>query len=434
MKVKLKYILILIIALGLTAYVAFSAYADGPSAYVRYYNIDVNRVDLAVYWDDTHNATTYNLQYATDVTADGSGLSWSANQTKQASGTTAAYVILTNVTKYKNYYFRIYDGEGNDTIVRSFPVEFNNGSNPTRYQNDYAHGNFTPDTAMCAACHSTHSALQAQLIKQHTYYDLCMLCHGSSATQSKYDVEKGKVKTSVDWEDSLAGPIGTGITGITSKHNIDDNNSVNTSVYGSDPALVLTFTCVSCHNGHGGKNDNYRLLKGAGNTKIYPANNSWNPQTATVSAFAIVKDASVGEEVYMVSGNTEFCSACHLDYDNGNAWVKGGVYGTTGSVVTANVYKHPVTVGSVVYSVQIDANHSAGLYPTSGDVLPLQYHSGATGDDKRTAVVCSTCHFAHGTYKTFNVPLPANGTSSVASNQKMLRLDNYGVCQSCHKK
>lgn len=425
MKIKTKYLIIILATVGLITYLAVAAFAEGPSAYVRYHNSGGN-VIASVYWNDPGNI--YNCQWANDVTASGGALSWSADMSESNTGT-LRYVTLT-MTKYKNYYFKVYSGS-DITIVRAFPGTFNSTSGE-RYQNDSAHGNFTPDTTMCAACHSTHSALKAQLLRQATYYELCLLCHGSSTSQSKYDVVNGKVFTSDGWKDSLAGPIGTGVGTITSKHNVDD--TVDTKVYvpGSDrssAAKMLTFTCVSCHNGHGGKNDNYRLLK----KTVYPSDDTtWNPQTVNFAAYAIVKNASNGEEVYFVSGNTEFCSACHLDYDQGNAWVTGGVYGTSGSIVTANVYKHPVTVGSVVYSVEPDANHPAGLSPTSGDVLPLQYYSGASAADKRKAVVCETCHYAHGTYKTFNVYLPSSGT--VVSNQKMLRLDNYGVCQSCHQK
>lgn len=411
MKIKLKYLLIMMLTAGLVAYIAIAAFAEGPYAYVRYYNNGSN-VDLSVYWDDTSAGGPFTFQYATDVVASGGDLDW-ISVSKSGSGANT-YVTLTSVTKYKIYYFKIANGT-NVTIVRSFPQDFNNAANPSRYQNDYAHGNFTPDTGMCAACHSTHAALKAQLLKQATYYELCLLCHGNSTIQSKYDVVTGKVYTQAGWKDSLAGPIGTGVGTITSKHNVDDTGTTATTVYGSDPSKILTFTCVSCHNGHGGKNDNYRLLK----KTIYPADGNWNPQTVNFTAYAIVKNSSVGEEVYFVSGNTEFCAACHLDYDEGNAWVAGGVYNT--------VYRHPVTVGSTAYSVQ-----PRGLWSTAGDYLPLQYYSGATTTDKRTAVVCETCHFAHGTYKTFNISLPPNGT--MVSNQKMLRLNNYGVCQSCHRK
>ena len=425
MKLKVKHVIIItILALTTIAvYVNGSLAADGPSVYARYFNNGVN-VDAYVYWDDSSGGP-YQFNWANDILAAGGGAvldwkipaDWPGSPSISNPGTANAYVKLASITRYINYYFKVFTaGDAKITVVRSFPVDFNNGTNINRKQNDYAHGNFTPNTAMCAACHSTHSALKAQLLKQATYYDLCMLCHSSSNSQSKYDVETGRVTVSGGITDSLAGPIKSGPGLATSKHNVDDRGSVDTAVYGSHPSQILTFTCVSCHNGHGTKNDNYRLLK----KTIYPANNSWNPQSVSFTAYAITKSPTVGEEVYFVSGNTEFCSACHLDYDTGNAWTKGGVYNV--------VYRHPVTVGSVVYSV-----HPKNFYPTSGDYLPLQYYNGpSASSDKRTSIVCETCHFAHGTTKSFNIYLPPDGTQ--ISDQKMLRLDNYGVCESCHRK
>lgn len=393
--------------------------ANGPSASIRYYNSG-NDVIAAVYFNDSGG---FECQVASDVASNGGSLDWSGNLTPKYGLEQPKYVTYT-MTKYKNYYFRIYSGF-NETIVRAFPVDFNRDSGP-RYQNSYAHGNFASDTSMCAHCHSTHSSLKAQLLKQVTYYELCMVCHSNSLTGSKYDVEKGKVYmgSATGWVDSLAGPIGTAISGVTSKHNIDD--TVNTTVYvlgsSTDPGTTLTFTCISCHEAHGGQNDNYRLLK----KTIYPADGKWNPQSVNFTAYAVVKeDFSLGELSYFVSGNTEFCAACHLDYDEGNARVTGGVYST--------YTRHPVTVAAVAYSVYATAP-AKDYYPVVGDDFPLQYYSAGESKtaDKRTAVVCETCHYAHGTYKSFNAYLPTSGATF--SNQKMLRLDNYGVCQSCHKK
>ena len=421
MKIKVKYLLAGIIAMAaIAAYGGFGSATDGPSAYLRY-NGDVS---ISVYWDDPTDI--YSVSWANDILSDGSDLGWQPLGITGTSGDTKwATLSSGNVTLYKNYFFKIANtGEANVTMLRAYPVDYNNGTNPERQQNDYAHGNFTPDTSMCAACHSTHSALKAQLLRQATYYELCMLCHSNSNTQSKYDVETGSVLTAAGWKSSLAGPISPADGLAVSGHNVDDRGTVDTAVYGSDSSKILTFTCVSCHNGHGGKNDNYRLLK----KTIYPANDDWNPQSVSFKAFAVVKDQSVGEQVYFISGNSEFCAACHLDYDNGNSVVAGGVYSSDvgGSLGKAR-YKHPVTVGSSVYSVETN-----NYLPTSGDYLPLQYYSGASASDKRVSVVCQTCHFAHGTTKSFSISTPPTGTT--ITNQKMLRLDNYGVCQSCHKK
>ncbi|PKM79569.1 MAG: hypothetical protein CVU89_17480 [Firmicutes bacterium HGW-Firmicutes-14] len=389
------------------------------TAYVRYFN-NSPYVAVSVYWNDTGDGA--NVQWADDVVPSGDKLDWkSEGLTVTGLETKAACATLTGAVPYRNYYFRLVKG-GKITIVRAFPAEFNPESGP-RYQNDYAHGNFSPGTAMCAACHVTHSALKAQLLKQATYYDLCLFCHGTASTQSKYDVQSGKVRTADGWKDSLAGPIGSDY-GI-SRHNVDDRSSVDTAVYGSAPGKILTFTCVSCHKSHGGTNDNYRLIREI----IYPSNDKFTSTTVYYNAYAIVKDPTVGEEVYMVSGNTEFCTACHLDYDDGSALYQGGTYSA--------YYRHPVTVGNQVYSVY-RSDPLRNWYPGSGDNLPLQvYGAGESiGSDKRTAVVCSTCHYAHGTYREFNMGYPrANGLPRESiSNQKMLRMNNYAVCESCHKK
>ncbi len=395
---------------------------DVPAgAYVRYANNGAN-VAINVYWNDNGGSTVH---WANDVIPSGAKLNW------QTSGliisgleTTNAVAVLSNAEKYKNYYFRITKG-GKPFIIRAYPSEFDSLLGP-RYQNDNAHGNYSPDTSMCAGCHVAHSGLKAYLLKQSTYYDLCLFCHGTAATQSKYDVQSGKVKTAAGWKNSPAGPIGSDF-GI-SKHNVDDRSNVDTTVYGSAPGKLLTFTCVTCHKPHAGDNDNYRLIR----ETIYPANDKFVATNVYYTAYAIVKDQAVGEEVYMVAGNTEFCTACHLDYDDGSAWHTDGTY--------ASNYRHPVTVGSRVYSV-FRSNPYRDWYPKhplTGETLPLQVYADgeSIGPDKRSAVVCSTCHYAHGTYKNFNMgyPQPGGMPRVNVANQKMLRQDNYAVCETCHKK
>lgn len=395
--------------------------AAGPTnGYVKYFD-KTPFVGIAVYWDDTLGGS---ISWADNVVPSGAALSWrSDGLTFGNLLTTNAYAVLSNAEKFKNYYFKINKG-GRNAIIRAFPVTipYTGADGGTRSFNDYAHGNFRPDSPMCGGCHSTHSALKAQLLKQATYYDLCLFCHGTAATQSKYDVQRGKVFTGTAWVDSLAGPIGSDFG--TSKHNVDDRSNVDTTVYGSAPGKILTFTCVSCHKGHGGPNDNYRLIRDT----IYPSNDKFVSARVYYNAFSIVKNPAVGEEVYMVSGNTEFCSACHLDYDEGSAWYAGGTY--------SSYRRHPVTVGSRVYSVY-RTDPLRNWYPAASDTLPLQVYSAgeSIGADKRTAVVCSTCHYAHGTYKSFSMDYPqSNGVVAYVYNQKMLRLNNYGVCESCHKK
>lgn len=417
MKKKMLLMGTIIIVILLTwAVVSYAA----PRAYVTFSDVQANSVDINVYFDDTGGYT--KVQYATGMTAGGDGLNYGADMTVNGSNPNK-YVVIDNATKYMNYFVRIANTSVTDAAyVRVFPVT----TSAQREFNDYAHGNFRPDTPMCGGCHSTHSALKAQLLKKASYYELCMLCHATANSQSKYNVETGEVAVSGTTKPSLAGPF---VNGAISMHNANDTGGgTPQNVPGSDVTSgtkKLNLTCVSCHNGHGGTYDNYRLLK-----KTIYASDDKTLVTSNVyyDAFAITANATSGEELFMVRGNTEFCAACHLDFDEGNAWNKGGQYSP--ATVDGKVYMHPVTVGGIVYSVYgIDGTKNPSFEPTFGDVLPLQYISTQTGvTDKRTGVVCSTCHFAHGSTKSFNVQ------DTVYDGRYMLRLDNYGVCQSCHKK
>jgi predicted CXXCH cytochrome family protein len=418
MKKKMLLMATILIVILLTWTVATYA---APRAYVTYSDQQAATVDISVYFDD--QGGVYNrVYYATVMKSDGSDMNWIAT-TVSGADPARRYVFIDNAAKFMNYYVKIANSTVTDaTYVRLFPVT----TSAQREFNDYAHGNFRPDTPMCGGCHSTHSALKAQLLKKATYYELCMLCHGNANSQSKYDVESGLVKVSGTTKPSLAGPfVSQSGTPAVSLHNADDRSLVAREVPGSNLTKRLSLTCVSCHNGHGGNNDNYRLLK----KTIYASDDkSLVSSNVYYDAFAVTDSATSGETVSMVRGNTEFCAACHLDFDDGNAWVKGGQYSPAS--VDGKVYMHPVTVRNVVYSVYgIDGTKNPSFEPTFGDILPLQFVSTQTGKtDKRTGIVCSTCHFAHGSTKSFNVQ------DTVYDGKYMLRLDNYGVCQSCHKK
>lgn len=423
MKKKMLLMSTILIALLLTWTVATYA---APRAYVTYSNRSGGSVGVNVYFD-SQGGTYGKVQYASGIKTDGSDLDWGADLT--VNGSDPNKYVTFSAAEYMNYFVRIANSTVTDaTYVRVFPVAvpFTGSDGKTREFNDYAHGNFRPDTPMCGGCHSTHSALKAQLLKKATYYELCMLCHGNANSQSKYDVESGLVRVSGTTKPSLAGPFvnQSGYPAI-SLHNADDRSLVAREVPGSNLTKRLSLTCVSCHNGHGGNNDNYRLLK----KTIYASDDKSLVSTNVYyDAFAVTDSATSGETVSMVRGNTEFCAACHLDFDDGNAWTKGGQYSPAS--VDGKVYMHPVTVRNVVYSVYgIDGTKNPSFEPTFGDILPLQFVPAQTGKtDKRTGVVCSTCHFAHGSTKSFNVQ------DTVYDGKYMLRLDNYGVCQSCHKK
>lgn len=419
-----------------------AAYA-AVNPYVVYGNRAGGNVQVFVYFNS--EAGEYDtVKYGSGMNAASSDLDWN---TLTINGTDPKKYVEFSATEYMNYFVKI-SSVSDNVYARVFPVTvpYTGPDAATRQFNDYAHGNFRPGTPMCGACHSTHSALKEQLLNKVTYYDLCMLCHSNANSQSKYDVEGGLVQVSGGTQPSLAGPFvsQSGFPAI-SLHNANDGTNSSVDVPGSDLSKDLKLTCVSCHNGHSRSDDNYRLLKKtiyADDGRTLAANN------IDFDAFAITGGPSSGEELFMVKGNSEFCSACHLDYDNGNAWAADGVYDsdvTPGPGIAR--YRHPVSVGSVVYSVYYNyysnpyytaypsPNYNSGirnenLAPAAGDTLPLQYnpYTDAVTEDKRTLVVCLTCHFAHGSTKSFTIQDSAN------NNKYMLRLDNYGTCESCHKK
>lgn len=404
-----------------------------PSAAVTYTNEQANLVDITIHFNDLDGTFT-KVQYATAMNVAVGELNWGNDLVINGTNPNR-YVVISGATKYMNYFVRIAKPDLSEaTNVRVFPVNTVAAGGITRDQNDYSHGNYQANTDMCGACHSTHFGLKADLLNRASYYELCMVCHSTANTQSKYDVESGM--ESIAGNSVVPSPAGPLVsqsgTPAVSRHEANDTTGVTpVNVPGSDigGTKKLGLTCVSCHDVHGGNNDNYRLLKQtiyADDGKSLVSNN------LNYTAYAITASATSGEAVYMVKGNTEFCSACHLDYAQGNAKVPGGVYAPNlSSGLGISRYRHPVSVASAVYSVYgNDGSKNLAFTPASGDSLPLQYNPneqkvGIT--DKRTAIVCSTCHYAHGSTKSFNTV----GTQN--DGRYMLRLDNYGVCESCHK-
>lgn len=396
-----------------------NAAVKAPSVLVSYEDKGTG-VDVTLTWEDYGNGTHYHVDWADKMISNGSGLNYTNVDSGILSSAGKKSVTLQGLTKFMNYYVRVINDDNTAqtvSYVRLYPVDTSG-----RTTSEYGHGNFKTNTAMCAYCHSNHASLKEQLISEASYYQLCKLCHGTASTQSKYDVISGKVAVAGGTVDSLAGPFEDG---ATSTHDANDSVARSPlSVPGSDPAKGLSLTCLSCHQGHAGNDDNYRMLR-----KTLFVDDAQTESLKSVNidfdAFAITPSAISGERLYMVRGNTEFCSACHLDYDDGNAWVAG-----RDSRLTVNeaVYRHPTTVAGRVYSIY-GADGTKNLGPSLWGSLPLQYNAVEAKpglQDKRTAVVCSTCHFAHGTTKQFNTE---NGT-----NKYILRLDNYGTCQSCHQK
>lgn len=285
------------------------------------------------------------------------------------------------------------------------------------------HGNFTSNTAGCATCHQTHTAPTTHLIKftlaagnQNAIYRICTYCH-SSTGQSHYDEVDGQIKDSSGnlWANSAGGfQYMAAITGansyataqtITSKHKVDSSDGTLVSIPGGSTSTngTIQLTCVSCHDPHGTSNS--RLL--VTSVTIYnAAGTGWTTTPTSVTPISITVNNPLAQEsvTYNDDGITTFCGACHTDYYQTAA----GSGETTSGTYTPGLYRH---------RMGMPASGASG-FNAAYFVLPTP----TTGD-----VTCLTCHYAHGTRANVSASTYANGST-------LLRMDERGVCENCHRK
>ncbi len=316
-------------------------------------------------------------------------------------------------TNYTNYYYKVMDSLNNSAITVAFPPD----QNP--------HGSFAVNSQYCAACHITHTAIGSYLLSAPNSVALCTTCH--DGTQSKYDVRSGRVKLATGWEDSSGGPFGplqTNLPVSTVVYAGYRSTSVAT-VYGTPTSIHNLGTsiarapggvstrndglgCTDCHDAHG--NGNYRNLRTVINIAYGVS------ATINMKGYAqtdIVGATDYGEKIYYQEGSIYFCSACHSDYNqaSGSGSVAATITqqdGFTLSPGSAGLYMHAVNSPLIWRNEYLSTK------------LPLEYGSGVN------VIVCITCHHAHGTSKV--------GVSKAVYSTCLVRLDNQGVCEECHKK
>lgn len=246
------------------------------------------------------------------------------------------------------------------------------------------HGSYTMTTDKCAACHSTHTALSADLLSASTTRALCDSCH-TGYQGSDYDAEAGTIKNGGANTPSLAG--GLTITGtVTSAHMIDVSRNPLV-VPGGANATNTALVCTSCHDPHG--SSNYRNFQ-----EIV----TWNGLNYTVSNFTATLSSPLGAEaVTYLTGSVGACTSCHQDY----ATRVGGSY--------SSGFRHKMNVMV-----------NAPTYTAAS--LPLEQQSPAN------RLVCLTCHKAHGTTVAANSAESGREGYSTA----LKRMADYGLCSKCH--
>ncbi len=300
---------------------------------------------------------------------------------------------------------------------------------------------YTPDT--CAACHRAHTAKAPYLLKE-SQSSLCFTCHGAGGTGSSEDVQEG-----VGWsgakrtgtEGALRGggfeyallntsapeversgtgklidatikPLASGQT-VTSTHSINPNEEVTAWGNGaleSGAGKSIKLTCGSCHDPHG--NGNFRILKGKpdeaetkggptvtevnipdATTKVYTTENYWHSWDTNDKSFK-----------YQIA---EWCTTCHTRYLAGS-----------GSWKTPN--------GDAIYNYRHRSSYTQAEYESYEAESPVKARPN-----------CIQCHVSHGS----NASMGTNSQSvtwpdgsSAGADSRLLRLDNRGVCQTCHNK
>jgi len=306
----------------------------------------------------------------------------------------------------------------------------------------------------CAACHVTHAASAAKLLRFGTdQTTFCYACHADDAIGSPYDAKKGRIWNTaytgnqgvmITWEKEEYLPSHSGgfdksfdfqtsaqnnggsivndavyYVANTSTHNVEGITIGPASYTGSNPwnsanalpganvgfgAGKEVFRCGSCHDPHSADvGNNERLLRKTSVTSVvYNADN-----------VDLTFDANNRVNSYSANMNT-WCATCHNLLNAGD---------NAGHTKQASTNKYMHAMGIVV-------PNTAGI--TSNDLgTPLSTDS---------KLMCLSCHRAHGTAASMTSNLsgwkrttdPTGSLDATGKGSALLRLDNRDVCYNCH--
>ncbi len=272
------------------------------------------------------------------------------------------------------------------------------------------HGDYTATTDACAGCHRAHTATSNNLLMADSTYNLCVSCHGSSATGANTNVDDGfylssRDDTTGDGNHGAANTadnaplLGGGFVNykgaaVSSTH---DPTGTTDQAWGAGGlrgqlgTISDALDCASCHDPHG--SPNYRIIK-----------EEINGFTVSVSQVdeGAAKDY---DDQHWASDQSNVCGACHDPYQHASAYPAD------------STFTHPVDqTNKAAYNppTYTDANGDTVSVPLASDYI-----------------VCQTCHLPHGTSATMSGYADGAGP---AGDSALLRENNRGVCQACHKK
>jgi predicted CXXCH cytochrome family protein len=288
--------------------------------------------------------------------------------------------------------------------------------------NNGPHGGYTAITDACAGCHRTHTAEGPHLVRDINTYNLCMSCHGSTATGAVTNVDDGV------WEGVAGSNVGSPLNGggftnymgeaTTSSHDVSETitdawgagatpeRGIAASMIGGE-----ALGCASCHDPHG--SPNYRIIK------------------ETINGVAVAVDQTdEGAWDYdsedWAANMSNVCGACHTAYHETAANVGSD----------AGAWAYP---GGFTHRVDMSYAYGSNANPETtgfgGYNLPLGDSGGLD------SVVCNTCHLSHGSSAAMTGTAdggPGGGGTlpgdTTATDSALLRLDDRGVCEVCHQK